>query len=161
MTDTITEKRVSLSQVVECVSHSTAGALVTFEGIVRNHSKDTSGRIRSIDHLEYEAYAPMASQEMTRVINEVQTRWDVRCAAVHRIGRLQIGETAVAIAVSASHRDAAFEACRYAIDRIKQTVPIWKKEFASDGYWWVESPIDTPPTTIMASSNEDASLSVS
>lgn len=161
MIDTITDRTLSLSGVVECVSHSTAGAVVTFEGIVRNHSKDTSGKTRSIDYLEYEAYTPMARREMTRVIEEVQARWDVRCAAVHRIGKLQIGETAVAIAVSASHRDAAFEACRYAIDRIKQTVPIWKKEFASDGYWWVESPVDTPAASAVTNRTDDVSLSVS
>lgn len=157
MIDTITDKTLSLSSVVECVNHSGAGALVTFEGIVRDHSRDTSGHERSITSLEYEAYAPMARQEMARVITEVEARWQVRCAASHRIGKLQVGDTAVAIAVSAAHRDAAFEACRYAIDRIKQTVPIWKKEFASDGFWWVENPVDVPATI---DDSKDVSMSV-
>lgn len=157
MIDTITDTPLSLSSVVECVSHSSAGALVTFEGIVRDHSQDTSGHERIITSLEYEAYAPMAKREMARVITEVEAQWDVRCAASHRIGKLQVGDTAVAIAVSASHRDAAFEACRYAIDRIKQTVPIWKKEFASDGFWWVENPVETAKAI---DSSNDVPLSV-
>lgn len=148
MNDTITDRTLSLSNVTQCVNHSGAGALVTFEGIVRDHSRDTSGQQRSVSHLEYEAYIPMARREMTRVINEVETRWDVRCAASHRIGKLQIGETAVVVAVASAHRNAAFEACRYAIDRIKETVPIWKKEFAQDGFWWVENPVEAaPPAT--------------
>ncbi len=157
MIDTITDTPLSLTSVVECVNHSSAGALVTFEGIVRDHSRDTSGHERTITSLEYEAYAPMAKREMARVVTEVEARWNVRCAASHRIGKLQVGDTAVAIAVSASHRDAAFEACRYAIDRIKQTVPIWKKEFASDGFWWVENPVETAEAI---DSSNDVPLSV-
>jgi len=138
----ITEKPLVLQDAIAAVSSSRSGALVTFEGVVRDHSRDLSGQTRSVDYLEYEAYRPMAQSEMTRVISEVEARWDVSCAASHRIGKLSIGETAVVIAVASSHRNEAFEACRYAIDRIKETVPIWKKEVARDGFWWVENPTE-------------------
>jgi len=142
MMATITEERLRLQDAVGAVSHSRAGALVTFEGVVRDHSRDLSGQTREVDYLEYEAYRPMAEREMARVVCEAQKRWDVVCAASHRVGKLQIGETAVVIAVSSSHRDDAFQACRFAIDRIKETVPIWKKEVARDGFWWVENPVE-------------------
>ena len=138
----ITQDTLFLEAVAARVRHPSAGALVTFEGVVRDNSRDTSGTVRSIQHLEYEAYIPMAEREITRVVKEVEARWDVRCAALHRVGELQIGEVAVVIAVSSSHRGEAFEACRFAIDRIKQTVPIWKKEVAEDGTWWVENPVE-------------------
>ena len=138
----ITADAISLDALAARVRHSSAGALVTFEGVVRDKSRDTSGELRSIQHLEYEAYIPMAEREMARVIEETQTRWDVRCSALHRVGKLQIGDVAVVIAVSSAHRGDAFEACRFAIDRIKETVPIWKKEVAQDGTWWVENPVE-------------------
>ncbi len=138
----ITQNAISLNALAEYVRHSSAGALVTFEGVVRDRSRDTFGEMRSIEHLEYEAYIPMAEREMARVIEEAQARWQVRCAASHRVGKLQIGDVAVVIAVSSAHRGDAFEACRFAIDRIKETVPIWKKEVAQDGTWWVENPVE-------------------
>lgn len=137
----ILEDTLNLQDAIRAVSTPSAGAIVTFEGVVRDHSRDLSGQTREVDYLEYEAYVPMAKREMERVIAEVEARWSVACAASHRVGKLAIGETAVVIAVASSHRNEAFEACRYAIDRIKETVPIWKKEVAKDGFWWVENPV--------------------
>lgn len=113
-----------------------AGAVVTFLGTVRNNSQG-----HEIEYLEYEAYSPMALREMERIAQEVRERWGVPCSMGHRLGRLEIGEVSVVIAVASPHRKAAFEACHWAIDRVKETVPIWKKEVATDGYWWVEDPV--------------------
>ncbi len=114
------------------------GAVVTFEGVTRNHS----GR-RATGHLEYEAYEPMALDQMKAIVREVKERWPVdHVGIVHRLGRLEIGETSVAIVVTAGHRAPAFEACRHAIDRLKKTVPIWKKEYFADGAVWVEGDWD-------------------
>jgi molybdopterin synthase catalytic subunit len=93
--------------------------------------------------LEYQAYKPMAILEMAKISKEVQSRWGFPCAILHRVGRLEIGEASVVIAVAAPHRGEAFDACRYAIDRVKETVPVWKKEVAADGYWWVEDPLQS------------------
>jgi molybdopterin synthase catalytic subunit len=95
-----------------------------------------------IDHLEYEAYGPMAEKELEKILAQARKRWpDVRLALCHRVGRLQIGAAAVMVAAAAPHRAEAFEACRFAIDTLKESVPIWKKEFAEGGAYWVE---DTP-----------------
>jgi molybdopterin synthase catalytic subunit len=103
-------------------------------GDVRDHSRG-----RQIDHLEYEAYPEMAEREMERVAEEAARRWPgARLAIGHRAGHLEIGEIAVVVAAAAPHRPEAFEACRFAIDTLKQTVPIWKKEFAVDGEYWVD-----------------------
>jgi len=111
-----------------------AGGIVLFVGAVRDRSRG-----RQIDHLEYEAYPEMAEREMERVAQEAARRWpDVRLAIGHRAGHLEVGEIAVVVAVAAPHRAEAFEACRFAIDTLKQTVPIWKKEFATDGEYWVD-----------------------
>ncbi len=110
------------------------GALVVFEGIVRNHSHG-----RRTLHLEYEAYEPMALRKMQEIGREVKEKFAIdRVGMIHRLGRLEIGETSVAILVTAAHRRPAFEACHYAIDRLKQIVPIWKKEFFEDGAVWAE-----------------------
>jgi molybdopterin synthase catalytic subunit len=138
----ISEDTLNLQDAISAVTSESAGALVTFEGVVRNHSRDLSGQVRSVEYLEYEAYRPMAKREIERVIEEVEERWNVACAVSHRVGKLLIGETAVVIAVASAHRGEAFEACRYAIDRVKETVPIWKKEGATDGFWWSENPVE-------------------
>ncbi len=110
------------------------GAVVTFEGVTRNHSGGRATR-----YLEYEAYEPMALTQMRAIVDEVKQRWAVdRVGIVHRLGRLEIGETSVAIVVTSAHRKPAFEACHYAIDRLKKIVPIWKKEYFTDGEVWVE-----------------------
>jgi molybdopterin synthase catalytic subunit len=82
---------------------------------------------------------------MERIADEVKERWDVPCAIWHRLGTLTVGEASVVVAVASPHRGVAFEACRFAIDRVKETVPVWKKEIAEDGYWWVEDPLASVP----------------
>jgi molybdopterin synthase catalytic subunit len=112
-----------------------AGAVVTFDGVVREQTKG-----RRVVTLQYEAYEPMAVKEMQRVAVEIRVKWpDVeRIGVIHRFGELKITESSVVIVVTSPHRAVAFEACRYAIDRLKQTVPIWKKEIFEDGEEWVE-----------------------
>jgi molybdopterin synthase catalytic subunit len=110
------------------------GGVVTFRGIVRDNSRG-----KRIRYLEYDAYPEMAEQEMAKIAAEVERRWQAsHVAMVHRIGRLEIGECSVVVAVACAHRAEAFEACRYAIDTLKTTVPIWKKEVAEDGEEWIE-----------------------
>jgi molybdopterin synthase catalytic subunit len=116
------------------VAHSGAGAICTFIGIVRD-----SSRGRSVTHLEYEAYAEMATAEMRKISGEIEERWpEARVAMSHRTGRLEIGEASVVVSVSCPHRAEAIDACRWGIDRLKESVPIWKKEHATDGTYWVE-----------------------
>ncbi len=111
-----------------------AGGIVIFSGVVRN---ETGGR--SVKFLEYEAHAPMAEAKMREIGTAIRERWPgvKRVALLHRVGRLEIGEASVLIAVSASHRGEAFDACEYAIDTLKRTVPVWKKEHFEDGEVWV------------------------
>jgi molybdopterin synthase catalytic subunit len=110
------------------------GALCLFTGIVRDHHQG-----RRVDHLEYEAYEEMALPLMEEIVAEARLRWPVTTVTVvHRLGRLEIGETSVAVAVTSPHRREAFEACRHVIDALKSRVPIWKKEFYSDGSAWIE-----------------------
>ena len=110
------------------------GGIVVFVGAVRDHARG-----REIRHLEYEAYAGMAEREMERIADEAAERWQgARVAIAHRTGCLEIGDLAVVVAAAAPHRDEAFAACRYAIDTLKERVPIWKKEFATDGEYWVD-----------------------
>ena len=126
--------RPAIDAIVQGVWHAGAGGIVTFEGVVRDHARGK--RVRS---LEYDAYPEMAEQEMAKIAAEVERRWQTdRLALVHRIGKLEIGEVAVVVAVACAHRADAFEACRYAIDTLKASVPIWKKEIAEDGEEWVE-----------------------
>lgn len=115
------------------------GAMVTFDGFVRNESHG-----RATKYLEYEAYEPMALAKMREIGAQIHERFAIhRIAMVHRLGCLDIGETSVFIAVSAPHRAAAFDACRFAIDTLKRTVPIWKKEYLQDGAIWAGGEI--PP----------------
>jgi len=112
------------------------GAVVTFAGVVRDHTGD-----KRTEYLVYEAYTEMAQKKMAEIGAEVKERWDIENIAIlHRVGRLEIGETSVLIAVGSPHRRQAFEACRYAIDRLKERVPIWKKEVGEDGESWIEGP---------------------
>ena len=104
------------------------------DGVVRNHHNG-----RSVIGIDYHAYESMALKELTRIEDEATERWsDAQANIVHRIGSLGIGEASVCIAVSSPHRAEAFEACRFCIDRIKETVPVWKKELYSDGHAWIE-----------------------
>jgi MoaE-MoaD fusion protein len=130
----IVEEPLSPDAVAVSVGNPAAGGIVIFSGVVRNE-KDG----RPVKYLEYEAHAPMAEAKMREIGAEVRRRWpSVRAVAIlHRVGRLEIGESSVLIAVSAAHRLEAFEACHYAIDTLKQTVPVWKKEHFEDGEVWV------------------------
>jgi molybdopterin synthase catalytic subunit len=131
---TISDRPLVESDVVARVAGPGAGGVVSFIGNVRDHARG-----RSIEYLEYEAYPEMAEREMQKIADEAASRWPgVRIAIAHRVGCLQVGEAAVVIAAAAPHRAEAFEACRYAIDTLKQTVPIWKKEVATDGEYWVD-----------------------
>ncbi len=127
------------------------GAVVVFEGIVRNHSGG-----RATLYLDYEAYEPMALGKMREIGAEIRRRFPIhRLALVHRLGRLEIGETSVLIAVSSPHRRAAFDACRFAIDTLKRTVPIWKKEYFADGAVWAEG--EVPPAKTFSGPAESTS----
>ena len=130
----IVEQPLSPDVIAESVANPGAGGIVIFSGVVRNE-KDG----RPVKYLEYEAHAPMAEAKMREIGTAVRRRWpSVKAVAIlHRTGRLEIGESSVLIAVSAAHRREAFEACHYAIDTLKQTVPVWKKEHFEDGEVWV------------------------
>ncbi|MGC2330327.1 MAG: molybdopterin converting factor subunit 1 [Candidatus Acidiferrales bacterium] len=123
------------SEIVESLKAPEDGALVVFDGFVRNNFK---GRLTL--YLDYEAYEPMAYAKMREIGAEIREKFRIhRLAIVHRLGRLEIGETSVLIVVSSPHRGAAFDACRYAIDTLKRSVPIWKKEYFVGGAVWAES----------------------
>jgi molybdopterin converting factor subunit 1 len=131
---TISDVPLVEPEVVARVAGSDAGGIVTFVGNVRDHARG-----RSIQYLEYEAYPEMAEREMQKIADEASRRWPgTRVAIAHRTGHLEIGDAAVVIVAASPHRAEAFEACRYAIDTLKQTVPIWKKEVATDGEYWVD-----------------------
>ena len=122
------------------------GAIVIFDGFVRDHSKN-----RRTLYLEYEAYEPMALAKIQEIAAHLHKQFAIhRVAMVHRLGRLEIGETSVYIAVSAAHRAAAFDACRYAIDTLKRTVPIWKKEYFEDGSVWADGELPPVPSATSA-----------
>lgn len=119
--------------VESLVAAPAVGGIVTFSGTVRDHAR---GKL--VVALDYEAYEPVAEKMLARIGDEARDRWSIeRIAIIHRTGRLEIGEISVVIAASAAHRAEAFAACQYAIDRIKEIVPIWKKEFYQDGSHWV------------------------
>lgn len=131
----LTEGPIDINALLQQVRHPQAGATVLFLGTVRDNNRG-----RHVQFLEYEAYQEMALREMERVAEEAQRRWSILGIAMeHRLGRLEIGEVSVAIAVSAGHRKEAFEAGRFAIDTLKQTVPIWKKEVWEGGEVWIGS----------------------
>jgi molybdopterin synthase catalytic subunit len=124
---------IDSAALVRSVARTSDGATILFEGVVRNHNEG-----KAVESIIYEAYLPMAEKEMARVIDGVRAAFpDVAVAAVHRLGHLVVGDTSIAIACASPHRAEAFEACRAMIDRIKQTVPIWKKERGPDGEEWV------------------------
>jgi MoaE-MoaD fusion protein len=131
----VTEEPVSEAQVSALVASPDAGAIVTFVGTVRDNARG-----RAVVSLDYEAYPPAAEKMLRQIGDEIIERWGIRNSAIiHRTGHLAVGEASVAIAVASAHRADAFDACRYAIDRIKEIVPIWKKEFYEDGETWIGS----------------------
>lgn len=129
----LTTEPIDAGALVHELSLPSVGATVLFVGTVRNHSRN-----QAVTRLEYEAYGPMAERQLERIAADCcQDHGGVELAIVHRFGRLEVGEVSVAIAAAAPHRDAAFAACRQAIERIKEDVPIWKREIAADGDAWV------------------------
>jgi molybdopterin synthase catalytic subunit len=127
------KKPLSVTTCSDYVATAEVGGSTVFIGTVRNETKG-----KRVLRLDFEAYAPMAISEMRKIAEQACERWPVKKMAIHhRVGSLDIGEIAVIIAVSAAHRKATFEACEYAIDTLKETVPIWKKEVFEDGEVWV------------------------
>jgi molybdopterin synthase catalytic subunit len=129
----VTSDDIDTAALLAEVGDAAAGGTTLFVGTTRNENE---GRV--VERLEYEAYEAMALEEMRRIGDEIARRWRVvAISMVHRVGVVPIGDASVAIAVSAAHRDEAFAACRYGIDTLKATVPIWKKEFYQGGEHWV------------------------
>ena len=130
----ITDADIQLEPLVQHVRKNSHGAVVTFLGVVRDFSRG-----RHVLYLEYEAYREMAIRKMRQIADEVREKWAIDDIAIlHRVGHLEVGERSVAIAVAAPHRKVAFEACEYAIDRLKEIVPIWKKEVWEGGEAWID-----------------------
>lgn len=136
----IVEEPIDVGALIADAQRPDCGAVSTFVGITRVDENDGA----SVEYLEYEAYRPMADRKLEEIGSEIEERWDVReVSIVHRIGRVDPGEASVAIVVASPRRGPAFEASRYAIERIKVVVPIWKREVWSDGYVWVGSQVET------------------
>ena len=132
----ITEDEIASDALYQSILSDANGAVAIFAGVVRNYTGD-----KRTDHLVYEAYPEMAEKKMEEIGKEIEMRWGITDIGIlHRIGKLEIGEISVLIAVSSPHRAESFAACQYAIDRLKQIVPIWKKEVGEDGESWVEGP---------------------
>lgn len=132
----ITEEPIEPGDLFVKVVRAKNGAVATFAGVVRNHSGD-----KQTDYLVYEAYPAMAEKKMAAIGDELKAQWGVvDVAMIHRVGKVEIGEISVLIAVASPHRAEALAACQYAIDRLKQIVPIWKKEVGVEGESWVEGP---------------------
>ena len=136
----LTTDPIDITSVARRVVPPECGATVTLDGYVRQFTKG-----RETLYLEYEAYEPMALKEMQKLVEAAKTEFEIsNVGIVHRVGKLEIGETSVVISVAAPHRKAAFAACDWLIKELKRTVPIWKKEVYADGEEWVEG--DTQPT---------------
>ena len=138
----VTRKALDLQELVDFVTDPEAGAIATFIGTTRNNNQG-----RRVIALDYEAYPEMAEKELARLGEEAKKKWNIqRMTIVHRIGPVQITEPSVMIAVSAAHRSDAFEACRFAIEEIKKSVPIWKKEVFEGGEVWIGTQSGQPLT---------------
>ncbi len=129
----LTDQPLDRDGMVDAVTRTSDGAVVVFEGVVRNHHQG-----RAVESILYEAYRPMAEKEMRAIVSDVLARFpDVRLEVSHRLGLLKVGDASIVIVCASPHRAEAFEACREMIERIKQTVPIWKKERSPEGESWV------------------------
>ena len=129
----LTDAPIDAAALVARVMRPSDGAYVLFEGVVRNHHQG-----HAVESIFYDAYRPMAEKEIDAIVRDVAQRYpDVAIAIVHRLGHLAVGESSIAIVCASPHRAESFEACRLMIDRVKQTVPIWKKERGPDGEEWV------------------------
>jgi len=143
---------IAAESIIQRIRRGEDGAVVVFDGMVRNHSRG-----RRTLYLEYEAYEKMALDALEALATEAKTRFEVRdCAIAHRLGRLEIGESSVLIVVASAHRAAAFEACRWIIDTLKRTVPIWKKEHFADGAVWADGD-PFPPSVATLPGSQSAS----
>ncbi len=139
---------IDYEKIVNGLKAAEDGAMVIFDGIVRNHSRG-----RRTTHLEYSAYEPMAAAELEKLAQAALANYPVRdVRIVHRLGTLQIGETSVLIVVTSAHRAAAFDAARWIIDTLKKTVPIWKKEYFEDGAVWADGEPFPPEISISTNS---------
>ena len=138
----VTDKPLDPAPLVAAVRRDEAGAVALFYGVVRNENLG-----RGVLYLEYDAYPEMALKKMREVADEVGAKFPITGIGImHRTGRLEIGETSLLVAISSGHRREAFEACHYAVDRIKQTVPVWKKEVWDNGEEWIEGHVpEVPP----------------
>ncbi len=136
----LTTDPIDITSVARRIVPQECGATVTLDGYARRFTKDkASGDVRETEYLEYEAYDEMALKEMRKLIEAAKQQFAIsNVGIVHRLGRLEIGETSVVISVASPHRRAAFEACEWLIKELKRTVPIWKKEVYADGEHWVE-----------------------
>ena len=131
----LSEQPVDLATLIAAVQSPERGGIACFLGTVRNHHQG-----RDVVRLEYSAYAPMVEAECARIVAEVGSRWNVAISLRHRIGRLEVGDAAVAVVAASAHRDEAFIACRHVIEELKRRVPIWKREYFADGsVEWVGS----------------------
>jgi molybdopterin synthase catalytic subunit len=131
----ITTESIDVPAIIKAAESDEAGGLNTFIGTVRSM---TSGK--RVVRLEYEAYEPMAKKEIEKIVESARKKWPIKNWAIsHRVGTLTVGEVAVVVAISTSHRKESFEACQFIIDSLKQTVPIWKKEIFEDGEEWVSA----------------------
>jgi molybdopterin synthase catalytic subunit len=129
----LTREPIDRDQIIQSVWHPEAGSLVTFEGVVRNNSQG-----KQVHYLEYEAYVEMAEERLHAIASDVYNQWGIaQIAIVHRLGHLEVGETSVIIVVASPHRAEGFDICRYIIDTLKTTVPIWKKEVGINGEEWI------------------------
>lgn len=129
----ITHHKIDIPRLIAHVSDEGAGATDVFIGTTRNKTSE-----KKVVKLEFEAYEPMAIKELQKIVDRANEKWPIlKYAVVHRVGTVEIGEEAVVIAISTPHRQAAFEACKFVIDELKKTVPIWKKEIFEDGEVWV------------------------
>jgi molybdopterin synthase catalytic subunit len=129
----LTDEPIDNQSMIDAVLRPSDGGLALFAGVVRNHHEG-----KTVTEILYEAYRPMAEKEMAKIVRELSSRFpEVRIKAVHRLGLLKVGEASIVITCASPHRAEAFEACREVIDRIKETVPIWKKERGPDGEEWV------------------------
>ncbi|MBI2181388.1 MAG: molybdenum cofactor biosynthesis protein MoaE [Deltaproteobacteria bacterium] len=136
----VTNDPIDLQDLLDYVGDPAAGAIATFIGTTRNNNEG-----RKVIALDYDGYPEMAEKELRRIGADAQTKWPIcKMAIVHRLGPVQITEASVIIAVSAGHRDAAFAACRFAIEEIKKTVPIWKKEVYEGGEVWIGTQTGQP-----------------
>jgi molybdopterin synthase catalytic subunit len=131
----IVDKPIEVQKIINAAYEDKGGAVNVFLGTVRNQTKG-----KKVIKLEYEAYEPMALKEIKKIIDEACKKWEVlNYGASHRIGTLNTGDIAVVIAISTPHRKESFEACQFIIDKLKETVPIWKREFFEDGDQWVSA----------------------